>query len=372
MGSSFHDFCRKAKPFLAVIFLQFGYSGMVIIAKVALNQGSSQHVLVVYRQIVAASAIAPFAIVFDRKIRPKMTMSTFIKIVLMGLLEPTIDQNLFYTGMKYTTATFSSAMCNMLPALAFLLAWACRLEKVDVKKLHSQAKILGTVVTVGGAMIMTLFKGTKLDLPWTRGYDNQQHWTNLTTKQDPLKGALMVFIGTACWAGFIILQAITLKSYPAELSLTVLICLMGAIEGSILAVVMERGNPSAWSIHLDAKLLTAVYSGVLCSGVAYCIQGMVMKVKGPVFVTAFNPLSMVIVAIMGSFMLSEVMYLGRIMGAVVIVTGLYLVLWGKSKDIQSDINKGMEISQTSQLTETSNQGIAVDVGNRVTPSDECV
>ena len=51
--------------------------------------------------------------------------------------------------------------------------------------------------------------------------------------------------------------------------------------------------------------------GIVCSGIAYYIQGIVMKDKGPVFVTAFNPLSMVIVAVLSSFLLSEIMYLGR-------------------------------------------------------------
>ena len=51
--------------------------------------------------------------------------------------------------------------------------------------------------------------------------------------------------------------------------------------------------------------------GVICSGVGYYVQGVIMKTLGPVFVTAFNPLSMVIVAILGSIILAEVMYLGR-------------------------------------------------------------
>ena len=36
-----------------------------------------------------------------------------------------------------------------------------------------------------------------------------------------------------------------------------------------------------------------------------------MKTRGPIFVTAFNPLSMVIVAILSFFILSEILYLGR-------------------------------------------------------------
>ncbi|KAM1028665.1 hypothetical protein FF1_041224 [Malus domestica] len=35
---------------------------------------------------------------------------------------------------------------------------------------------------------------------------------------------------------------------------------------------------------------------------------------------------------MGSFVLAEHMYLGSILGAIVIFVGLYLVLWGKKKD----------------------------------------
>lgn len=51
--------------------------------------------------------------------------------------------------------------------------------------------------------------------------------------------------------------------------------------------------------------------GIFCSGLAYYIQGVVMKHRGPVFVTAFSPLSMVIVAVMSSFILREQLFLGR-------------------------------------------------------------
>lgn len=55
-------------------------------------------------------------------------------------------------------------------------------------------------------------------------------------------------------------QAVTLETYPDELSLTVWICLLGTIEGSILALIMERGKPSVWAIRWDTKLLAATYS----------------------------------------------------------------------------------------------------------------
>lgn len=51
--------------------------------------------------------------------------------------------------------------------------------------------------------------------------------------------------------------------------------------------------------------------GVICSGLGYYLSGIIMKEKGPVFVTAFSPLSMVIVAVLGSIVLTEQMNLGR-------------------------------------------------------------
>lgn len=51
--------------------------------------------------------------------------------------------------------------------------------------------------------------------------------------------------------------------------------------------------------------------GVVCSGIAYYVQGVVNKVRGPVFVTAFSPLCMIITAVVGAIVLAEKMHLGR-------------------------------------------------------------
>lgn len=57
---------HNAKPYLGVIFMQFCYSIMSVIAKLALNQGMSPYVLVAYRMVVATILIAPFAFVLER------------------------------------------------------------------------------------------------------------------------------------------------------------------------------------------------------------------------------------------------------------------------------------------------------------------
>lgn len=54
-------------------------------------------------------------------------------------------------------------------------------------------------------------------------------------------------------------QSFTLKKYPAELSLSTLICLMGVVEGAAVSLIMER-DMSAWKIGFDSRLLAAAYS----------------------------------------------------------------------------------------------------------------
>ncbi|KAI7753219.1 hypothetical protein M8C21_016041 [Ambrosia artemisiifolia] len=366
---------RKGKSLILVICLQFGFAGMDVLAKVALNDGMNNYVFVVYRHASAFIVMAPFAIVLERKTRPKMTVSIFVKLMLLALLEPVIDQNLYILGMKATTATFAVSMCNVLPAITFVIAWILRLEVVNLKSMRSQAKVIGTLTTVAGAMLMTLVKGPLLELFWTKGRINDKYAIhNGVDLQHSLKGAFMIVVGCFSWSCFMVLQAITLKSYPAELAMTAWICLLATVEGAILALVMERGNPEVWAIKWNTTLLATLYCGIICSGVAYYVQGIIMKERGPVFVTAFNPLGMIIVAFMGSIFLAEKTYLGRVLGAFVIVVGLYMVVWGKANDHKHpSFSIGEHIAPEKQILGKESDENCNDKVITIKPSDEvCV
>ncbi|KAG8378280.1 hypothetical protein BUALT_Bualt08G0121100 [Buddleja alternifolia] len=269
------------------------------------------------------------------KTRPKMTKSIFLKILALAFLEPVLDQNLYFVGMQYTSATFGSATLNGLPAITFIMAVIFRLEKINLKKIHSLAKVIGTLITVGGAMVMTLYRGPVVDILWySHGGSHHKTASAASDDQHWVTGTIMLLSCVVAWSAFFILQNKTLEEYPAELSLTSLVCLMGFVEGGIVALVMER-HKSAWAIGFDSRLLAAAYSGIVCSGIAYYIQGVVSKSRGPVFVTAFSPLSMIITAVLGALVLAEQVHLGSLIGAVVIVFGLYSVVWGKSKELSA-------------------------------------
>ncbi|AQK86905.1 WAT1-related protein At5g07050 [Zea mays] len=374
-------FVEKAKPYIAMISLQFGYAGMNVLTKVSLNQGMSHYVLVVYRHAFATLSIAPFALVLERKkVRPKMTWPIFWQIFVLAMLGPVIDQNFYYAGLKFTGPTFACAMSNILPAMTFVLAVIFRMEKLQMEKVRCQAKVFGTVVTVAGAMLMTLYKGPLMQLARTTSRHASASASPaaeiIISGRDWFLGSVFVVVATLAWASLFVLQAHTIKQYSAQLSLTTLVCFVGTLQAVVVTFVMER-RTSVWTIGFDMNLLAAAYAGIVTSSIAYYVQGLVIQKAGPVFASAFSPLMMIIVAAMGSLILSEKIYLGGVLGAALIVAGLYSVLWGKHRETQekeeaADAKMALPTAAASSMQDAA-AGVAVDgagcnVGNGVTRS----
>jgi len=68
-----------------------------------------------------------------------------------------------------------------------------------------------------------------------------------------------------------------------------------------------------FNVCIYIGVLTSVESvqGVVASGMAFCIMTWCIRQKGPLFVTVFSPLLLIIVAIMSSIILDEKLHLGR-------------------------------------------------------------
>lgn len=89
------------------------------------------------------------------------------------------------------------------------------MEKVNLKKVIYQAKVVGTLVTVAGAMMMTLYKGPLVELFWTKYVHIRQAATSpaaaVDVDQDWVKGSIYLIIATFAWASLFILQVQSLS-----------------------------------------------------------------------------------------------------------------------------------------------------------------
>ncbi|RRT53643.1 hypothetical protein B296_00024507 [Ensete ventricosum] len=84
------------------------------------------------------------------------------------------------------------------------------------------------------------------------------------------------------------------------------------------------------------------------------------ELKGPLYSAMFNPLGTVITTISACLVLREQLHIGSLVGAVAVVGGLYIVLWGKAKDI--DPKSSCSNSHLPCVSE--NMTVAVDPGLR--------
>ncbi|PKI38051.1 hypothetical protein CRG98_041559 [Punica granatum] len=100
----------------------------------------------------------------------------------------------------------------------------------------------------------------------------------------------------------------------------------------ILCCLFLFGSCCCWSIWL-------ILQGVVGSGIAFFVQAWCIARRGPVFFAMFIPLCTVIVTILGAIFLHKEVYTGSMAGAIGVVVGLYIVLWGKAKDIAPIANE---------------------------------
>ncbi|KAF3328236.1 WAT1-related protein [Carex littledalei] len=318
---------RKYKAHILMTLVQMGYTILYFVTEAAFNRGLNPYIYVTYRHILAAVVVWPFAYFLERKIRPKMTWALFLEISVLSLLGVSLTLNMYFTSLKYTSPTFVSSMVNTVASMTFVIAILLRLEYLDAKSARGIAKILGTIVSLAGVTIMTLYKGPAVKNLW----HGIGHIEGGTIHEDWLKGALLTIASCISWSIWYIMQAVTLKRYPAQLSLTAWMSLIGGAQSAIFTACIER-KPEVWIIGFDVKLWSIIYTGLVCSGLIVYIQLWCTEEKGPVFVTMFNPLCTIMVAVLAYFVFGERLYIGSIIGGVIVIIGLYLVLWGKDKD----------------------------------------
>ncbi|KAG5378898.1 hypothetical protein IGI04_026740 [Brassica rapa subsp. trilocularis] len=333
---------EEVKAAIAMLVVQFIFAGMFILFKITAHDGTNLRILVAYRLSFATLFMFPLALIFQRKKRPEFTRRLVLLAFLSGLLGAAIPNILYLPGLVRTSATFSTAASILSPVITLVLSLAFRMDTLRLGSNEGRAKLLGTLLGVGGALVFVFYKGFELHI-WSTHVDllkSSGQSSGPATENHhhiSISGVLMAKIskefGGHCWN----------------------ISLMNA-TGSLVCMVValcSEHNWNQWRLGWNISLLTTgvVVSGLVMPLVAWCIEK-----KGPLYVTVFSPIRLVIVALVGSFALEETLYLGSLIGAIIMVGGVYLVVWCKMKEKKS-------VSTTTDHVETNKNIKEVSLGN---------
>ncbi|XP_051223259.1 WAT1-related protein At3g30340-like isoform X1 [Lolium perenne] len=342
-------------PVAAMLAFDTLFALMTVLVKKALDGGLNPVVLIALRQFVAAVFLAPIAYFRERNARPKFTKEIFAYLFMSALLGALFAQYLFFLGLSYTTATLAAAVSNMTPVFTFLIAVPLRLETVDVRSKSGVAKIAGTLVSVGGATLLSLYKGAALTHTTSSA---QEHITTSSSKGRWMLGSALLLLNCITFAFWMLLQGKLTKKYPAVISSTAFMALISSLQAGALALTTQR-HLSVWLLRGTTQIATVLFAGVGVSGIGYVLMTWCIEKRGPVFTAGFLPLIQIIAAVLGLFILHEQLYLGSVVGAALVIGGLYLLLWGKSKEASSAsllLAKGAEEDREKQPNLCAHEG----------------
>ncbi|XP_074371377.1 WAT1-related protein At5g64700 isoform X2 [Apium graveolens] len=312
-------------PYTAVIGVQTIYTGMFLLSKVAFDLGMNTFIFVFYRQAAATLFLAPIVFFTEWKSAPPLTFKILIKIFVLSLFGITLSLNIYGVGLVYTSATLAAAITNSLPVITFLIAALFSMEKVNLKTIPGAVKIGGIGLCAGGAATIALYKGPFLKLLLHHHlfshYSPKHHALVHASSEMWVKGVLLLLLANTFWGMWIVFQ------------------------------------------------------GIIVTGLTYYLQSWVIEKKGPVFLAMSTPLGFVFTIIASALLLGEIISLGSILGGVLLVGGLYCVLWGKSREqvtgiYQGSICKAVEVESSVKVL-TQSEGSLKNTTN-VHPSSPCV
>lgn len=320
------------KPYVIAVIIQVIYTGMLVTSKAAYNEGFNTYVFVFYRQAAASLLLLPLAIVLERKNMRLMSFRLLMKLFLYALCGTTFSLNLYNVSLKLTSATVGSATSNTMPVVTFFIALLLRMEVVKLRSPSGIAKVAGVGLCLAGVLVIALYMGPSLDpVNHHRAFAVAANGDADGRRGAWIMGTFLIVLVNVTWSLWIVLQAALLKEYPHKLLVTATQCVFSAGQCFVVAAVAER-DFSRWRLRLDVTLLAVLYTGFVVTGVSYYLQAWCVDMRGPVFLAVWNPLCFVFTIFCSSFFLGEIVHLGSVLGGILLVGGLYSVLWAKSKE----------------------------------------
>ncbi|EPS66082.1 hypothetical protein M569_08695, partial [Genlisea aurea] len=311
---------RKFQAHVGMAAVQLMYSGYQIITKVALDAGANKIVFCVYRTLVALLCLAPVAYFTEKGRRTPLNARSVVMLFFLGVTGVFGNQILSVLGLRYTNATYAAAVIPCIPVFTFIWALAIGIEKLNMRKIEGQTKMGGTLVCISGAVVMVVFRG-----PALFRHVHASFSSSASIGDDWNIGVLCLIGNSICVAASFILQAKLLVKYPAGISAVAYAHFFGLLLIIITAVFTVR-EPADWNLKHE-EAFAILYAAIAVSGMCVGITVLSINIVGPSLAALYYPLQPIVTSILSLIVLGTPIYLGSMVGGVLVVVGLYLVTW---------------------------------------------
>ncbi|XP_010556626.1 PREDICTED: WAT1-related protein At1g01070-like [Tarenaya hassleriana] len=325
--------CDEHGVVLVIVLSNMGMGLGNVVMRKALDGGINHMVIATYRLAVSALFLSPFALLFERKSRPKLTLTVLCQHFLSGLLGATLVQYFGLLGLTYTSATVTCALFSILPAFTFILALLSRIETLDLKSKAGIAKVVGTHVCISGALLLTFYKGLPISNLRSESEVNgtDSHPMKNKAHNKWLLGCLFNIVADIVLSLWMLFQTKITVTFPCKYSSTVLMSIFATFQCALLSLIETR-DIKGWILRDKFDIFAVIYAGVVGQGIATVATTWCIKKRGPLFTSLFTPVMLMSASLFDVVILRRQMYLSSIIGSGIVVVGLYVYLWGQFQD----------------------------------------
>nr|CAB3501363.1 unnamed protein product [Digitaria exilis] len=300
-----------AKAYGGVVLIRLMYSGMHVVSKVALNQGMNPLVFVFYRTTTGALVLIPVTFALERHKAKPVT---------------------FNVGWK----VFIHALYGM--------------ETLRLTRFHGKVKFAGILFCITGVTVMSIYKG-----PLFRSFNHHHLFQSggsgssgaaeTHSKKQWVLGIFFMTLSNVLAGLWSVLQEPLIEE-TSKLMNTTLQVSCASVQAFLVAVAAER-DFSMWKLGWNVSLAAIIYSGVIVTALSYYMQMWTLAKRGPVFLAMSTPLTFVFTIIISFSIIGDAIGLGRhatdelvaILAGVLLVGGLYNVVWGKRIEERGNLAK---------------------------------
>ena len=285
------------KAYLMLILCAFFWSGNFIVGKFATLYEVPPLTLNFFRWLIVWIILIPFTL-RDILKNVKVIKNNFYSILLMSITSISVFNSVVYYSLNFTQVLNGALMISIIPVLIVFISYIFKTEKINL------SQILGLILSITGVVIIiTQLDFTKL--------------INLNLN----KGDIWLLVAMLSWAIYSTML-ITHKTELKYLSFMTVIVSIGLIF-LFPQFLFEVSNHQVIKFNTPVILITSYV--VFFAGIgSYILWNKAVIIVGPNKAGIFLHLMPVFSSFMAIFLLNEELMNFHIIGAIIIIIGIYL------------------------------------------------
>lgn len=286
---------KKGHYYLLMIFATLLFAGAFIAGK--LGSSDFSPVMMTFLRIgLAVVILMPIMIIKEKNIR--LTRKELFLVFRLGLVGMTFYHLLFFTALRYTTASNASVINGTMPIITAIIAAFVLKEKLSFKSIvFIVTAFIGVLTIITNWNLMVLFEMTFS------------------------KGDILMLCGTISWATYsVMIKKANSDMSPLKMTTyTLLMCFLIITPFAIREIIIY----DALSVPFESYY-TIIYMAIFPTVIGYTIQQGAIKTIGPSTASLFINLVPFFSIILSMIILKEPLNPLNILSGMIIITSVIM------------------------------------------------